>query len=498
LVKENDVYLKGVLLQKIMELKEKTYIALFWSFIERSGDQLFRFVFSIVLARLLLPEHFGLIGLAFIVTEIARIFVQSGFGLALINKNNHTMLDECSVFYFNVFVGLLASIGIFVLAPFIGMFYKSAELVPIVRVMSATVFISSFGTIQTTLLTKSIDFKSQTLISLPSTLASGVVGIVLAYHNYGVWALVVQSIMSSVLQTILLWLIYGWRPSLQFSFFSLKEMFPYGSRLLASSLVQMLFGNIYTILIGKLFNQKMLGYYTRSVQMQKMPLDSIWGIFWRVTFPVLSSVKTDVDQFNRILKKAANNISFVVFPLLLISFVISEELFTVLFGIKWAASVPMFKILCFAGLFVSLEQMWEIAIISKGFAGLRVKLQMIKYAIILISIVITYRFGLIWMLLGYCLVMYLNYLITALFLSRVTRYKLSNQLADVYPYLLSAIGGAFISYVIMVFVKQNYIVSIVVASLAGGLSYAALCYWFKLSAMVENYQMVLRKINKTK
>ncbi|MCA9441303.1 MAG: oligosaccharide flippase family protein, partial [Candidatus Omnitrophica bacterium] len=213
-----------------------------------------QFVIGIVLARLLLPEQYGLIGMLSIFMAVAQSFVNSGFGSALIQKQDVTHIDTCSVFYFNILVGIVAAIVLCAIAPFIAVFYNQPILTPLTRAMSVIIVINSFALIQTSLLNKRIDFKTSTKVSLTASLTSGVVGIGVAYSGFGVWSLVAQQLVASIVTAALLWILNSWRPAWVFSFSSLRSMFGFGSRLLLSGLLNQIFANIYLLVIGKAYS----------------------------------------------------------------------------------------------------------------------------------------------------------------------------------------------------------------------------------------------------
>ena len=271
-------------------LKSKTAYALFWSFFERIGQQGIQFIIAIILARLLLPEQFGLIAMLTIFMAVAQSFIDSGFGSALIQKKDANHLDECSIFYFNILVGFMAAGLLCLIAPEIAIFYKTPSLVPLTRVLSLNLIINAFGVIQTALLTKRIDFKIQMKVSCVASIISGSIGILMAYQGYGVWSLVAQSIGSNLLRTALLWFFLPWRPAWIFSLVSLRALFSFGSKLLFSSLLDTFYNNLYLIVIGKLFSAADLGFYTRAQSTQQLPVSSLSLIIGRVTFSVFSAV----------------------------------------------------------------------------------------------------------------------------------------------------------------------------------------------------------------
>ncbi len=298
-------------------LKRKTFHALLWSFADRFGQQFIQFAISIVLARLLLPEEFGLIGMLTIFMAIAQIFMDSGFGSALIQKKNADHLDECSIFYFNIFSGVILTALLCAVAPWIAAFYEHDELTTLTQFLALRFLIAPFSSIQSTLLLKKLDFKSIVTIGLISQIVTGAVGIVLAYRGWGVWSLAIQSVSSSFLGCALLWYFNPWRPSLIFSFASLRSMFSYGSRLLASTLLDQLFAEIYTVVIGKVYSAADLGYYTRARGWQRLTSQSLSSVVGRVTFPAFASISDDPPRFKRGLKKSIVFLGFVNFPMML-------------------------------------------------------------------------------------------------------------------------------------------------------------------------------------
>lgn len=480
-----------------MDLRKKTYDAIFWSLIDRGGEQFIRFIFSIVLARLLLPEHFGLLGMAYVVTEFARIFVTSGFGLALINDRDASKIDECSVFYFNIIIGIFLTTLIFLSAPLIGKFYKNIELVPVVRYLSLNVALGSFGIIQTVLMTKKIDFKAQTKVGLPSTIVSGIIGIGLAYAHFGVWALVIQTLIRTFLNSVLLWIVYSWRPGFLFSFQSLKKMFGFGSKLLLTSLFQMLFVNIYTILIGKLFNPVQLGYYTRANQTQQLPLEIIWSIVGRVSFPVLSAIKNDSIKMKNAISKASANLSFFVFPSMIIGTLTANETFPLLFGECWIPSISMFQILCVANILYPLENLRSNIFLARGNAALHLKLQIFKNSMITLSILISFHYGLYNMLLSFALVNFINFFVNSYFINKEIQYSIKEQFTDLLPYIIcSLISGGGVYFVSFLNI-DNLFISLVIKAGVGILVYLLSGYVIKLEALLENYLLFTKFMQKS-
>lgn len=471
-------------------LRVKTYTALIWSFVDKAGEQVTRFVFSIVLARLLLPKDYGVIGMAFVVIELARMLVQGGFGYALINKSDATKVDECSVFYFNIVVGALAVIALYFVAPLISSFYKVPVLVPVIRVLSLDIVFGSIGTIQTVLMTKAINFKAQTKVSFPSTIISGVTGIYFASIGYGVWALVIQALTRSFLYTVLIWSFHTWRPQLKISKDSLKYLFKFGSKLMLGNIATVVYNNIYTILIGKAFSTTQLGYFTRAQQTQQMPVGTLSFIIWRVAYPVFSAIKSENERFVAALSKASGSIAFLVFPSLIVCSVIAKNLFIILFGERWLPSVEMFQILCVASIFAPLVQIRNNAITSKGKPGTQLVLQIVTYSSTLLSILITFRYGINYLLYGFGIVSYGNFLLNSIVVERVTGYSLKKQFLDLFPVLAISILAGIAAYAVGYSSISNRYVLVALQVMAAAGTYFGVSYLCKSSVLDELFKMV--------
>jgi O-antigen/teichoic acid export membrane protein len=339
-------------------------------------------------------------------------------------------------------------------------------------------------------MTKNIDFKAQTKVGLPATLISGTIGIIMAYASFGIWSLVAQIILRTLLNTIFLWMVSSWRPIFVFSINSLKNMFGYGSKLLLTSLVQMIFLNFYTILIGKLYSPVQLGYYTRASQCQQLPMDTFWVIIGRVTFPILSTLKNSPEKLKSALAKASGNMSLLIFPFLVIISLSAHELFFLLFGAKWEPSIRMFQILCFANILMPLEQLKSNLIVANGNAALHFKLQLFKYCSTTGAVALTYRFGIHCMLITSGIVSYINFIVNSYFVKREIEYKLTEQLMDILPYgICTSIAGLGM-FLISILNEKNLYISLVLKSFTGIIIYLLSCYIFKVKAFMENINIL--------
>jgi len=306
-------------------LRGKTLTGLFWNLTERVGNQVISLLPTIILARLLTPGQFGLIGMLSIFIAVANTFLESGFGVALIQKKDATYLDECSMFYFNLFIGGILTLALFLSAPLIAAFFNQPILIGLTRFLSFGILIKGFDLIQTTRLTRNLDFKTQLKATLLGTGVSGLVGVIAAYLGWGVWSLAIQIIADDILSTAALWIICDWRPALIFSAESLKGMFGFGSRMLSSNLLSTFFDNLYQVFIGKVFSSTLLGYYTRAVSMQKIVIDTTSNALSRVLYPALASIQDDPTRLKRGYRKAAMLTTFVHFPMMIGLIVVADR-----------------------------------------------------------------------------------------------------------------------------------------------------------------------------
>jgi len=283
-------------------LKQKTISGLTWSFIDSIANQGISFIIGIILARLLTPKEFGLIGMLTIFIAISQSFINSGFSTALIRKQDCTSVDYSTVFYFNIVVGVFFTFCYF-RAPTPLAFFHEPVLEALVRVLGLVLIINSFTIIQSTILTKRIDFKLQAKISIIASLLSGIVAINMAYTGWGVWSLVALTLLKYAISSLLLWYWNNWTPVWHFSKKSFKELFLFGNKLLVSGLIDTIYRNIYYVIIGKYFSAAELGYYTRAEQFQSLPSSHLQGIIDRVSYPVLSSIQNDILRLKETYKR---------------------------------------------------------------------------------------------------------------------------------------------------------------------------------------------------
>ncbi len=473
----------------VESLRSKTFRGLSWSFIDLAGGRVVQFVIGIILARLLFPEQFGLVGMLSIFISVSQCFLDSGFGAALIQKREVTHTDTCSIFYFNILVGLTAAGLLCLIAPWISAFFNQPVLTPIARALSLTIVIDSFGLIQGTILTRKIDFKTQTHVSLIANILSGVIGVVLAVFGFGVWSIVFQQISRSFIQSICLWIFNPWRPSLIFSIKALGGMFGYSSKMLLTSILNRIFENIYFIVIGKLFSARELGLYTRGKVLQELPANTLSEMVTRVTFPVFSSIQDDLERVRNIFKKVLTNMVLVSFPMMIGLALIARPLVLVILTEKWAGAIPYVRLLCITSLTIPLSWMNMNILTSLGRSDLLLRLQIINKLLIIVNIAATWRYGIIPMIYGMMAVAYVSYFINSYTTGGLIGYSVWRQWLDLFPYLIMALLMGIAVFYIDSLPLRNMLAILLIQISTGIVVYVSLCRIFRLSAFMKIWDM---------
>lgn len=322
-----------------------------WSSLQRFGTMGISFISNIVLARLLTPDDYGCIGMLAIFIVIASTFVDGGFATALIRKKNATETDFSTIFYWNMLIAVLCYLLLYVFSPNIASYYHLPLLSDVLRVQGIILIINAFSVVQLNILRKALNFKKLSFIQVFATIVSVVVAIILAYNGYGVWTLVIQQIVNSLVQTLVLWFTTNWYPSLCFSFKSLRELFAYGSYILMSELLNNICFNIQGLIIGRRYSSVDMGYYSQAKKLETVPTQSISSVVSMVTFPIYAKIQDDKERLFVAVRRGLRIMNFLNFPLMVLLIVVAEPLFIVLFSDKWIDAVPYFKIMCIGGLF---------------------------------------------------------------------------------------------------------------------------------------------------
>ena len=428
-----------------MGLRQQTVSGILWSSIERFSVQGVQFAIGIIMARLLLPADYGLIGMLAIFIAISQSFIDSGFSNALIRKQNRTETDFSTVFYFNIIIGIVFYFLLFFASPYIAAFYNVRILESLTKVVAINVFIGSLTVVQRAKFTILFDFKTQTKASLLSVIISGIIGIGMAFRGFGVWALAVQSIVAGFINMILLWLYSRWIPKKEFSISSFREMFSFGSKLLLSGLLDTTYKNIYSIVIGKKFSRVDLGYYTRADSFTQFPSSNITGILQRVTFPILSSIQDNDIKLEEIYRKFLRLSAFVVFPLMIGLLAIADPLIRLLLTEKWVGMVLFLQILCLSQMWYPIHAINLNLLQVKGRSDLFLRLEIIKKTLGVFILCVTIPLGVAAMCWGTVFHSLLSLFINTHYTGKLIRIGYLKQIKDLLPIL----GNSFLMGIIV-------------------------------------------------
>lgn len=465
-------------------LKQKTTSALFWSSVERFSNQGISFFFSILLARMLDPSDFGIIAMITIFFAVAQSFVDSGFSNALVRKTDRIEEDLSTCFYFNIAVGLVAYIVLFFIAPFVATFYNQPILSPIIRITGLGVVLNSLCVVQQALFTIRIDFKSQAKVTLSATIISGIVGVVLAYLEYGVWALVWQGVVMSLVRMGILWLMSKWRPKTGFSKDSFHYLFGYGSKLLASGLLDTIYNNIYPIVIGKFYSPAQLGNYSRALSFAQLPSSNITSILQRVTFPVLSTIQDDMPRlqtnYRRLLKLSA----FIVFPLMMGLAAVAFPVIRIILTPKWEGCSLYLQIICFALMLYPIHAINLNLLQVKGRSDLFLRLEVIKKIVGVCIMCITIPLGITAMCIGMVASSLIALFINTFYTGKLIDIGYLKQMCDLLPIFINSLLMGGVVFITIQFI-MNDVFKLMVGGIIGGLYYLLSSYIFTRDEVVE-------------
>ena len=407
-----------------------------WRFLERFGAQGVTFVVSIILARLLDPEVYGIVAIVTVFTAILNVFIDSGLGNALIQKKDADDLDFSSVFFFNMFMCVVLYLLLFAAAPLIAKFYKMPLLTPVIRVMSLTVIISGVKNVQQAYVSKHLLFKRFFFATLGGTIGAAVLGIWMAYKGYGVWALVAQGLFNAAVDTLILWITVKWRPKLMFSFERFKGLFSFGWKLLLSTLITTIYNNLRQLIIGKLYKADSLAFYNRGYMIPNTFVGNVDSAIDSVLFPIMSNAQDSVDSVRSMTRRSIQVSSYLMWPIMLGIAAVSKPLVVVLLTEKWLPCVPFVIIFCITYAFQPLETANLNAIKALGHSEIFLRLSIIKRVTGLIVLVSTMWFGPLVMALSNLFLSIFNQIVNAWPNKKLLNYSYGQQIADILPSVL--------------------------------------------------------------
>lgn len=475
-----------------MSLTNKTINGAKWSFIGNVSNQITTFAIGILLARLLSPEEFGLIGMTTVFIVLADTFVDSGFSQALIRKNNCTQEDYSTAFYFNLIASIAIYLLLFFSAGLVANFFSEPKLTNIIRVASLGMVINSLVLVQKTILVKEISFKIQTKISVISTILSGTIAIFMAINDFGVWSLVAKSLSASLISATLFWGSNKWRPDFVFSKKSFDDLFSFGSKLLLSNLIDRFYWNLYYVVIGKYFSSETLGYYTRAEMFKNLPSQNITSIINNVSYPSLSIIQDNDIELKKSFKKIMLITFFITTLLLTYIFSVSQSLIVVILGEKWLGSVEYLRLLCLSAILFSPSLLNTTIMKIKNRSDLLLKLEPIKKIIMIPSLFIGVIFGInamIWFLIIYSI---LDWFLNVRYGGKLINYSVKSQIFDMAPIIMICFVIACPLFLIDIYIDFSAFYKLIIQTIIAVLIFIVLCeivkldYYFFLKSFFKN------------
>lgn len=467
-----------------------------WTFSQQFGIQAMSFLVSIVMARVLSPVDFGLMGMIGVFVAIGVSLMNSGLTQSLIRTTNPGQDDYSTVFYFNLAGSILVYWLLFFTAPLVANFFSQPVLVLVIRVFCLSFIVSAFSEVQMARLTKEMNFKLQLLIAIPSMICSGLLGILLAYLGYGVWSLVWMSLCQTFLNTVQLWIRTGWKPSFIFDRNKFRYHFKFGYKLTLSGLLDTIFTNIYLVIIGRFFIPSEVGYFTRADSLRQLPVRNISTALNKISYPLFASIQDDNARLKSAYKKIMQMVIFIIAPLLILMGVLADPLFRFLFTEKWLPAVPYFRILCIAGILYPLHA-YNLNILNvRGRSDLFLNLEIIKKLLIISMIAITIRFGIIALIWGQVISSILSFFINSYYSGKFLDYSAWQQVKDILPLLGLGLVAGIAVWMLDHQLEAYHIHDLgrlLIGILSGACLYLGAAYILKMDSLQELKRIILKR-----
>lgn len=476
-------------------LRKQAVSGVAWTLLERFAQQIIQFIIGVAIARVLSPSDYGVVGMTAIFFAIAGTFIDSGFGSALIQKKDRNEEDYSTCFYFSFIVSIILFGIIYVCSPAIASFYRTPILCNVTRALSITLVINSLGNSQNAKLAAQMKFKVMSVISVTSQLSIGVFGLYMAYTGWGVWALVYQQIFGSILRIVFVEAYLRWIPKWKFSMESFRHLFSFGSKLLCSSLINTIYDNIYTLVIGRVFSPKEVGYYNRGNQFALLPAQTLLSVFMRVAYPLMAKVQDDTDKLRVAYMKFLRVPLFILWPILFGLIALAKPLILLLLGEKWLPCVPLLQVLCIGSFFGPLTHINLNILYVKGRTDLVLKLELIKKPIAFAILFGMIPFGLWWLCFGRAIYEFIAYCFNCYYTQKFINFGFWKQMYYNVPVLLKSglMGG--LCYACN-FIFDNLWAQLIVGTVVGIVSYFLLAIISRDETFEDFKQIAYNKLKK--
>ena len=459
------------------KLKQLAISGMLWSAVERFGSSVFMFIANLILARLLMPEDFGVVAMLMVFISISETIVNAGFCTALIQKKDIENIDCSTIFVWNTSFSVFLYIILFVLSPYISDFYNMEILKDVLRVQSIVIPVNSLSLVQLALFQKDLEFKIIAKNNLSSMLIGTFMGIVFAFLGYGVWSLVIKQVTTSFVQTALYLYSGKWKIGFTFSYSHFKSMFSFAGFVLLNRLVNTLYHNVLAMIIGKSYNASSLGCYNQARKLEDLPRSTISSIVNSVVFPLFSKVNNNIEKQQYAMSKGLRALSFVSIPVLFLLMIVAQPLIILLFTEKWIDAVPYFQILCVGGMFITPLEINTELLNSKGCSKLTFNIRLFQLIFGLVIMLLTYQLGLYVLLWSYVISQLLSYLISAYYTGKYINYGLIKQMIDMLPFIVTSIVCSLFTLVILQFIDALSIqIQLIISFFAFAASYVMIVF----------------------
>ena len=458
------------------DLKTKTANGVGWGFADNILGLGITSAANIILARILSPADFGIIGMTAIFMTLSTSLVDSGFTGALTRKKYAVKADFDTVFYFNLAVSCLLYAVLFFCSPFIARFFREPILVPVIRILGISLVINAFGIVQKIILVRRIDFRTQAWISLVSSFAAAVAAVAMAFYGFGVWSLVVLQVGKLAVNTILLWSVSKWHPGLCFSRKSFRDMFSFGGRLLITSIISAIWSEMYSFIIGKMYSSSVLGQYSRADKVKNMVTSNVSSVMQKVSYPVLASIQDEGERQINVYRKVLKTTVLISFTAVFGVWAVAGPFILTFFGDQWLPAVDYLRIMCFSGLFLPLMMCSANVINADGRSDITLVLEILKTVMGLIPVVFGIIFSveaLLWSMVG---VSFILFVVHAAYVSKVIHYSVGRQLADILPTLCVSIVMALIVNAMNMLAMPQWL--LLLLQICAGVTIVVLAYEF--------------------
>ncbi|MGI0107074.1 MOP flippase family protein [Salinimicrobium sp. WS361] len=476
--------------------KKNTLSGISWSLSSQILKLILKIAIGAVLARLLLPEDYGLIGMITVATGFLFILKDFGFGAALVQKKNVEEIEYDSVFWLNVIIGIVLALLVFFCGPLISYFYEEPKLIQIARVISVSFILNSILIVPNNILYKKMRFKNIFIIEFLAVVVSGSIAIVLAYFSFSYWSLVAQNLSMQVMSLILVFYFTGWKPRFRFSRYALAGMKSFSMPLIADASINYWVRNVDYLLIGKVLGKADLGYYSKAYTLMLLPVRQLSGTITKVMFPSFSLIQDEVDRIGVIYLKISGVIGMISFPLMGILFFASNDLILFLYGNKWIASVPIFKVLCVLGAFQSISTLSGNIYLSQGKTKLMLQVGIFTKTFMILGITIgLFSYGLMGLVYGYTITSIVACFIEWRYISRLLNLKPLRIYLNILPYFVYTLISIISLKVVSQFVQfENHFLNLTLLVLIGSISYVLLLVVFKPKAYQEAIVLIKEKL----